>query len=265
MKDEKKFLSFAKGTIFFIAAILILLLIPVPALVLDILIALNLIFALALFIIVLNSRNAAAFTLLPTSLLVSTIFNLAVYISAARLILTKGPDFDGRLIQAVASFAAKSGYTGLVIGYVLFILITAVQIIVVVKGTVRVAEVAARFTLDSMQVKMMAVETEHSSGSITEEEAQRRKAGIQKESDFLGALDGASKFISGNEKVRILIIAVSTIGGILIGTLTQDQTVNEAAGTYIPLVIGSGFLFLLHGLLLSLTVGIVVTRTASIL
>ena len=245
------------------AAFIIILIIPVPALVLDILMAVNLLFALLLLIIILNTKKTAKFYLLPTSLLLSTFFGLAVNLLAVRLILTKGADFDGRLIKAVASFAAGFGETGIIISLALFLLLVAIHTIVFVKGCTRVSEVAVRFTLDSMQVKMMAAETEYSSGSISEEEADALKFEIRKESDFYGALDGVSKFISGNEKIRIFIIAVTVIGGILIGTLLRGEAISDAISTYVSLSIGSGFLFMPHGFLLAVMEGIVVTRAAA--
>jgi len=159
--------------------------------------------------------------------------------------------------------SVQAGTKGLVIGFIIFIVIIAVQAVVITKGATRVSEVAARFTLDSMQVKMMAVETEYSSGSITEEEAQNRKAQIQKESDFYGSMDGASKFISGNVKVGIFITVVNVLGGIIIGVAMHSEPIGTAVSNYVSLSIGDGLLSQFPALLISTAMGIVVTRAAA--
>ncbi|MDR2729689.1 MAG: flagellar biosynthesis protein FlhA, partial [Treponema sp.] len=181
-----------------VLTIVIMLILPLPTFLLDALMAVNLIFSLLVLLIVLYTRKPTEFSLFPTILLVSTVFSLALNVSSTRLILLRGAKFDGRMIRAFSSFVVGSGGNeSIVIGFIIFIVIIAVQAIVITKGATRVSEVAARFTLDSMQVKMMAVETEYSQGSINEEEAQNKKDEIRKESDFYGSMDGASKFISG--------------------------------------------------------------------
>jgi flagellar biosynthesis protein FlhA len=149
------------------------------------------------------------------------------------------------------------------VGFIIFIVIIAVQAVVITKGATRVSEVAARFTLDSMQVKMMAVETEYSSGAITEEESQRRKTEIRQESDFYGSMDGASKFISGNVKVGIFITVVNILGGIIIGVVMKGEPLANAVSNYIGFSIGDGLLSQFPALLISTAMGIVVTRAAA--
>jgi len=242
-------------------AIVIAIFIPLPALLLDIFIALNLIFAITLLIIAFCTEKVKNLSIYPALLLLFTIFNLAVNISATRLILTKGAQFDGRLIKVFSSLIVGSENERLIMGYVIFVIILCFNVLLIVtKGCSRVSEVAARFTLDSFTVKLMAIDTEYSCGAITEDEAQVRKIELQRESDFYGAMDGASKFLSGNEKIRILIIAVSHIVVTLIGILQKDESINDVIKSYIPLVISNGILNILPAFLVSLADGIIVTR-----
>ncbi|MDR0324218.1 MAG: flagellar biosynthesis protein FlhA, partial [Treponema sp.] len=247
-----------------VITVVLAVILPMPTVLLDALMAINLVFSLLVLLIVLYTQKPTEFSLFPTVLLVATVFSLALNVSSTRLILSHGANFNGRMIKAFSRFVVGSaGNEGIVIGLIIFIIIIAVQVVVITKGATRVSEVAARFTLDSMQVKMMAVETEYSSGAINEEEAQRRKAQIQKESDFYGSMDGASKFISGNVKVGVLIIVVELLGGIIIGMAMQGLSLQFAANNYISLAIGDGLVTQLPALLISTAMGIVVTRAAS--
>jgi flagellar biosynthesis protein FlhA len=245
-----------------VIAVVVMIILPMPAVLLDALMAINLIFALLVLLNVIYTKRPTEFSLFPTVLLVSTVFSLALNVSSTRLILTKGAGFDGRMIRAFSSFVVGSGGTqGIVIGAIIFVVIIAVQLVVITKGATRVSEVAARFTLDSMPVKMMAVDTEYSSGSITEEEAQKRKAQIQRESDFYGSMDGASKFISGNVKVGIFIIIVEMVGGFIIGSVLYGE--SNVINNYISLAIGDGLVTQLPALIISTAMGFVVTRAAA--
>ncbi|MDR0320846.1 MAG: flagellar biosynthesis protein FlhA [Treponema sp.] len=245
-----------------VITIVLAIILPLPTIALDTLMALNLVFSLLVLLIVLYAQKPTDVSLFPTLLLVSTVFSLALNVSSTRLILTQGANFKGQMIRAFSSFVVgSSGTEGLVVGFIIFIIIIAVQVIVITKGASRVSEVAARFTLDSMQVKMMAVETEYSSGSITEEESQRRKTQIQKEADFYGSMDGASKFISGNVKVGVFIIVVELLGGFIIGSVMYGE--QNVVSYYIKLVIGDGLVTQLPALLVSTAMGIVVTRAAA--
>ena len=242
----------------------VMLILPLPTVLLDMLMAFNLMFSLLILLIVLYTPKPTDFNLFPTILLVTTVFGLALNISSTRLILSMGARFDGQMIRAFSSFVVGSGGSeGLVIGFIIFIVIIAVQAVVITKGATRVSEVAARFTLDSMQVKMMAIETEYSSGAITEEESQKRKAQIQRESDFYGSMDGASKFISGNVKVGIFITVVNVLGGIIIGVALHGEPIGNAVSNYISFSIGDGLLSQFPALLVSTAMGIVVTRAAA--
>jgi len=262
-------LAFLKESYLGVAVItvVVMIILPLPTILLDTLLAVNLIFSLMVLLIVLYTQRPTEFSLFPTILLVATVFSLALNVSSTRLILTKGARFDGKLIRAFSSFVVGSGGNeGLVVGFIIFIIIIAVQVVVITKGATRVSEVAARFTLDSMQVKMMGVETEYSSGSITEEEAQKRKAQIQKESDFYGSMDGASKFISGNVKIGIFIVVIDVLGGIIIGVSIHGEPLAGPGGalsTYVSLTVGDGLVSQLPALLISTAMGIVVTRAAA--
>lgn len=245
-------------------AVVLMIIIPIPTVLLDALMAFNLTISLLILLIVLYTRKATEFSIFPTMLLVTTIFGLALNISSTRLILTQGSRFDGRLIRAFSTFVVGSGGTeGLVIGFIIFIVIIAVQAIVITKGATRIAEVAARFTLDGLPVKQMAIESEFNSGAITEEEARRRKDEVQREVDFYGQMDGASKFVSGNVKVGIFISVINMLGGFVVGMVIHAESFQTAIEAYTSLTIGDGLLSQLPALLVSVATGIIVTRANS--
>jgi len=247
-----------------VVVVLAMLIIPLPTVILDALMAMNLVISLLVLLIVLDNRRPTDFSLFPTILLVVTIFGLALNISSTRLILTQGTRFDGRMIKAFATFVVgSSGTVGLVSGFVIFIAIIAVQKMVITKGATRISEVAARFMLDSLPGKQMAIDAEYSSGAIDQKEAASKKDALQKESDFYGAMDGASKFISGNVTFSIFIIVVDVLGGFIIGAFLQGESLTAALATYTSLSIGDGLLSQLPALLISAAMGIVVTRAAA--
>jgi flagellar biosynthesis protein FlhA len=247
-----------------VITIVMMIVIPLPTVLLDALMALNLILSLLVLLIVLYTRKAVDFNLFPTVLLVVTVFGLALNVSSTRLILTMGARFDGRMIRAFSSFVVGSGGNeGLVVGFIIFIVIIAVQAVVITKGATRVSEVAARFQLDGMPQKQMSIEAEFNSGSITEEEAQARKRELDLELSFYGSMDGASKFISGNVKVGIFITVVNVLGGIIIGTVIHGEPIGQALSNYIAFSVGDGLLSQLPSLLISTAMGIVVTRAAA--
>ncbi|MDR1506078.1 MAG: flagellar biosynthesis protein FlhA [Treponema sp.] len=247
-----------------VIAVIIMLIVPLPTMLLDALMAMNLVLALLILLIVLYTKKATDFSSFPTVLLVSTVFGLALNVSSTRLILTQGEAFNGRMIQAFSSFVVGSGGTeGLVVGFVIFIVIIAVQAVVITKGSTRISEVAARFTLDALPGKQMAIEAAFNAGAITEEESIARKDDLQKEVNFYGAMDGSSKFISGNVKVGILITVVNILGGIIIGTAIHNEDISTAIGTYIKFSIGDGLISQVPALLVSTATGIIVTRSVS--
>jgi len=254
------------GSLMGLAVVVVLgmFIVPLPTVILDALMAINFVFSLLVLLIVLDNKKPTDFSLFPTMLLVVTIFGLALNISSTRLILIQGTRFNGRMIKAFATFVVGSGGTiGLVVGFVIFIAIIAVQKMVITKGATRISEVAARFTLDGMPQKQMAIDTEYSSGAIDQKEATARKEALQRESDFFGAMDGASKFISGNITFAILIIVIDVLGGLIIGVALNGESLTSALATYTSLSVGDGLLSQLPALLISAAMAIVVTRAAA--
>jgi len=247
-----------------VIAVVLMIIIPLPAVLLDVLMSINLTVSILIILTVLYTKKATDFSIFPTMLLVTTVFGLALNISSTRLILAKGANFDGKLVRAFGSFVVGTGGTeGLVIGLIIFIIIIAVQAGVITKGATRIAEVAARFTLDGMAGKQMAIDAEFNSGSITEEEATRKKSDLQREVDFYGQMDGASKFISGNVKIGIFISVIDLVGGFIVGMAIHHEDFQSALATYTSLTIGDGLLSQLPTLLISVATGIIVTRANS--
>lgn len=241
-----------------------MLLIPIPTILLDLFQAINLIAALLIILIVIYTRRALDFNIFPTMLLITTVFGLGLNVSSTRLILGLGAKFDGKLVRSFGEFVVgTTGPTGLVIGVIIYIIIVAVQVMVITKGATRVAEVAARFTLDALPGKQMAIDAEFSSGFLTEEEARNKKAILQREVDFYGAMDGASKFVSGNVTIGILITLINVIGGFIVGVTLHGESLELALSTYINLTIGDGLVSQLPALLISTATGLIVTRSIS--
>lgn len=258
--ENKSDLFVALGVILIVG----MLIIPLPTALLDTLMSFNLVLSLLIILIILYTKRALDFSVFPTLLLVVTVFSLALNVSSTRLILSQGSEFNGKIVRAFGEFVVgTTGTEGLVIGIIIFIIIVAVQYIVITKGATRVAEVAARFTLDSLPGKQMAIEAEYNSGAITEEEATKKKNELQREADFYGAMDGASKFVSGNVLVGILITVVNVIGGMVVGMTLHGETLQVATDTYISLTIGDGLVTQFPMLLISTSTGIIVTRAIS--
>ncbi|AEE16569.1 flagellar biosynthesis protein FlhA [Treponema brennaborense] len=265
MADKAGFFKNSQDLFIAVSAVVVvmMLIVPLPTLLLDVLMAFNLLLSVLMLLIVLYTPKATDFSSFPTMLLVSTVFGLGLNVSSTRLILSKGAQFDGRMVKAFASFVVGSGGTeGLLIGFVIFIILIAVQTFVITKGATRVAEVAARFTLDAMPMKQAAVEAEYNAGAITEEEARKRKLDVQREADFYGAMDGSTKFVSGNVKVGIFITVINLVVGLIFGML-RGENFSQAIQTYASFTIGDGLLSQLPSLLVSFATGIIVTRSAS--
>jgi len=244
--------------------IVMMLVIPLPTVILDLLMALNLMLSLLIILLVLYNRDPLEFSLFPTILLISTVFGLALNVSSTRLILGKGADFNGQIVKAFATFVVGSeGSQGLVIGLIIFIILVAVQFMVITKGATRVSEVAARFALDGLPAKQMAIDAEYSSGAITEEEARSRKKHLDDSVNFYGSMDGATKFISGTVKVSIVITMINIIGGLIVGTTIHGEPIQQALITYVSLTIGDGLVSQVPVLLVSVATGLIVTRSVS--
>jgi len=251
-----------------VVLVVLALIIPLPTFLVDVLLSVNLLLSVLILLVVIYTRRVLEFTLFPTLLLITTVFSLALNISTTRLILNMGAQFDGQIIRAFATFVVggKPGAadaTNLVVGVIIFVILLAVQFMVITKGATRVAEVAARFTLDGLPAKQMTIDNSFSSGSITEDEAMKRKSELQQEVDFFGAMDGASKFVQGSVQVGLLITLINVIAGFAVGMAIRGEDFNTALQTYISLTIGDGLVSQIPALLISVSTGLLVTRSSS--
>lgn len=247
-----------------VVIVIMMIIIPLPTGLLDLFMALNLLLSVLVLLLVLFTPRAIEFSSFPTVLLVETVFGLGLNVSSTRLILSKGTQFDGKMVRAFSTFViGTDGTDGLLIGFVIFIIIIAVQAFVITKGATRVSEVAARFTLDAMPMKQTAVEQEYNSGRISEEEYQKRKNEVQLEANFYGSMDGATKFVSGNVKIGIFITVINLVVGLIFGMVLRDENFSTAIQTYAALTIGDGLLSQVPSLLISFATGLIVTRAAS--
>lgn len=247
-----------------IIVVVAMMLIPLPTPLLDAFMALNLMGSLAIILMVLYSKKPSEFSIFPTLLLIATVFGLGLNISSTRLILLKGAAFDGRIIRAFSRFVVGgAGSESLVIGIIIFVILIAVQLVVITRGATRSAEVAARFTLDGMVQKNLSIDSQVSSGAISPEEGMRRKAALRQEVDFYSAMDGASKFVSGNVKVGILITLVNIFGGLVVGICFKNEMFGDAVRNYTTLTIGDGLVTQFPALLISTATAMIVTRSVS--
>ena len=248
-----------------VIAIVGMLIIPLPGIILDFLLVVSLALGLIILLTSLSVKEASDFSIFPSLLLISTIFRLALNVSTTRQILSQGAGFNSHIIEAFATFVigGGSGLGRYVVGFIIFLILTIVQIIVITKGATRISEVAARFTLDALPGKQMAIDTELSSGNINEEEAKRRRKKVQREVDFYGAMDGASKFVQGDVRAGLIITAINLIGGIIIGSSIRGESFVTAIETYSKWTIGDGLVSQIPGLLATTATGMIVTRAGS--
>ncbi|MEG0286088.1 MAG: flagellar biosynthesis protein FlhA [Vagococcus sp.] len=241
---------------FVVVSVIGLIIIPLPSSFLDFLIIINITVGINILLITLFTKNVLEFATFPTLLLLTTMFRLGLNIASTRLVLTKGN--AGKVIDAFADVVAGNNY---VVGAVIFIIITIIQMVVVTNGAGRVSEVSARFTLDAMPGKQMAIDADLSSGLITEDEAKERRKNLQREASFYGAMDGASKFVKGDAIAGIIITLINLVGGILIFSVGQGMEVTEALNKFGKLTIGDGLVSQIPSLLISVSSGIIVTRS----
>ena len=241
---------------FMVVAVIGLIIIPLPSTILDFLIIINMTIGINILLITLFTKSVLEFATFPTLLLITTMFRLGLNISSTRLVLTKGN--AGHVIDAFANVVAGNNY---IVGAVIFIIITIIQMVVVTNGASRVSEVSARFTLDAMPGKQMAIDADLNAGLITEDEAKKRRKDLQREASFYGAMDGASKFVKGDAIAGIIITLINLIGGILIFSLMQGMGVLEALDRFGKLAIGDGLVSQIPSLLISVSSGIIVTRS----
>src|SRR4051794_1000933 len=232
--------------------------VPLPAFVLDALIAANITLALVIVLVSMYVKRALDFSSFPSLLLIATLFRLALNISATRLVLTNG--FAGSVIDAFGHFVVGGS---LIVGLVIFLILFIIQFIVITKGAERVAEVGARFTLDAMPGKQMAIDADLNAGLIDEATARKRRVEITSEASFYGAMDGASKFVKGDAIAAIIITIVNLLGGFAVGMAQKGMSAGDAASTYSLLSVGDGLVSQIPALLLSVATGLVVTRSVS--
>ena len=243
---------------FGIVGIVIMMVIPLPALLLDILITLNITGSVLTLMLAVFTKDPLDFSVLPSLLLTMTLFRLSLNISTTRLVLLDG--YAGEVIQQFGQFVIRGNA---IVGFVVFTILVLVQFIVITKGAERVSEVGARFTLDAMPGKQMSIDADLNSGMITEQQARDRRKKIQEEADFYGAMDGSSKFVKGDAIAAIIILFINIIGGFIAGVVMKGMPLLEALHTYTLLTIGDGLVSQIPALLISTATGLIVTRAAS--
>jgi len=241
-----------------IIGVIAVLVIPLPPLLLDLLLSLSFSIALLILMVSMFIDTVLDFSIFPGVLLVTTLFKLSLNVATTRLILSTGE--GGRVVTAFGSFVTGDN---IVIGAVIFVILLVINFQVITKGSTRIAEVAARFTLDAMPGKQMAVDADLNAGTIDETEARKRRGNIQREADFFGAMDGASKFVRGEAMAGLIIVAVNIVGGFAVGMLMLDMDAPHALSTFTKLTIGDGLVGQIPSLMISTAAGIIVTRAAS--
>lgn len=241
-----------------VVSIVLMMIVPMPTILLDFLITINITGALAILLMSMFVKKPLDFGVFPALLLVATLFRLALNISATRLVLTDG--YAGKVIDAFGHFVVGGS---LVVGLVIFLILVVIQFLVITKGAERVAEVGARFTLDAMPGKQMAIDADLNAGLIDEAQARRRRAEVSSEADFYGAMDGGSKFVKGDAVAAIVITIINLVGGFLVGVVQKKMSMGEAVQTYSLLTVGDGLVSQIPALLLSVATGLIVTRSAT--
>ncbi|MDQ1549789.1 MAG: flagellar biosynthesis protein FlhA, partial [Microbacteriaceae bacterium] len=240
-----------------VVGIILLLVVPIPAWLLDFLIIINILFALTILLTSMFVRKPLDFSVFPSLLLVATLFRLGLNVASTRLVL--GDGYAGDVIAAFGNVAVGGS---LIIGAVIFLILVVIQFVVVTKGAERVAEVGARFTLDAMPGKQMAIDADLNSGLITDMEARKRRADVSAEADFYGAMDGASKFVKGDAIAGMVIIIINIVGGIAVGMLQRGLSITDALSHYTLLTIGDGLVTQIPALLMAVSTGMIVTRSS---
>ena len=243
-----------------VIGVILLLILPVPKVLLDLLLAISLVSSVLILMTALMMKKPLDFAIFPTVLLVSTLFRLGLNLASTRLVLSHGHEGHDAAGQVIAAFGSLMMGGSFIIGVIIFAIILVVNFVVITKGSTRIAEVSARFTLDSMPGKQMAIDADLSSGLITEDQAKLRRKELEQESTFFGAMDGASKFVRGDAVAGLVIVFINIIGGILIGTLQHDMPLAEAAGSYIQLTIGDGLVTQVPAIIISIAAGFLVSK-----
>ncbi|HBG54930.1 MAG TPA: flagellar biosynthesis protein FlhA, partial [Ruminococcaceae bacterium] len=243
----------------FVVVIVALIIIPLPPFVLDIMFILNISLSIIILLMTMYIKTALDFSVFPSILLICTLFRLALNISSTRLILTNSGS-AGQVIKTFGTFVLQGN---IVVGFIVFLVIVLVNFLVITKGAERVAEVAARFKLDAMPGKQMAIDADLNSGLINEEQARRRREDIQREAEFYGSMDGASKFVKGDAVMSIIVTFINFIGGIIIGMAQGGKSFNDVLNIYTIATVGDGLVSQVPALMISTATGMIVTRAAS--
>ena len=262
----KSFLAVRTADIFVfvgVVGLLSIMIVPLPSFMLDLLLSTNIAFSLVILLVALTTRSILEFNLFPTILLLATLFRLSLNVASTRLILLHGQNGTvaaGHVIESFGRFVIGGSYA---VGLVIFLIFVVINFVVVTRGAGRIAEVAARFTLDALPGKQMAIDADLNSGAIKEEEARKRRKDLTRESEFYGAMDGASKFVRGDAMAAVLILFINIVGGLIIGTVLMGMPVEDALQVYTLLTIGEGLVAQIPALIVSVAAGIVVTRSSS--
>ena len=241
-----------------IILVLAIMLIPLPTFLMDVFLAMNILGGLVILFVALYVRRPLDFAVFPSLLLVITLFRLALNVATTRLILGEG--YAGEIIQGFGSFVVSGNY---VVGFIIFIILVIINFMVITKGATRIAEVTARFTLDAMPGKQMAIDADLNAGILDEKEARQRRKDISAEADFYGAMDGAAKFVRGDAIAGLLITGINIVGGLIIGTMQLGMTLGDAAMKYTLLTVGDGLVAQIPSLVVSTAAGLIVTRSTS--
>lgn len=241
-----------------IIGIVLMMILPIPSWLLDVLLVINISIALIIILVAMNTKNALEFSIFPSLLLVTTLFRLSLNISTTKLILTYAD--AGSVVSTFGSWIAGGQ---IAVGFIVFLILVVVQFIVITKGSERVAEVGARFTLDAMPGKQMSIDADLNAGMINETQARERRRNVEREADFFGAMDGASKFVKGDAIASIIILLINLIGGFIIGMVVHGMDFSTALSTYSVLTIGDGLVSQIPALLISTAAGLIVTRASS--
>ena len=243
-----------------VLGILTIMLVPLPPVLLDLLLAVSITFSILVLMTALLIKKPLEFTSFPSVLLLATLMRLALNIASTRLILSNGQNGDHAAGEVIAAFAQFVMGGEFVIGVIVFFILVIVNFVVITRGSTRIAEVAARFTLDAMPGKQMAIDADLSAGLINETQARERRKNLEDESSFFGAMDGASKFVRGDAIAGLLIVAINIIGGIIIGVTSHDMAFEEAGHSYVLLTVGDGLVTQIPALIISVAAGLLVTK-----
>ena len=253
----KKLLSYS--VVLFVLTVILLLIIPLPAALVDVAIILNMSLSMMILVTTMTIREPLEFSIFPSLLLITTLFRLGINVSTTRNILTNSGS-SGQIIKSFGDFILRGN---VVVGMIIFLIIVLMQFIVITKGAERVSEVAARFTLDAMPGKQMAIDADLNSGLINEQQAKLRREKIQREADFYGSMDGATKIVKGDSIMSLITTAINLIGGSIIGIVQSGDSISNVLSTYSIATVGDGLVGQIPSLLISTATGMIVTRAVS--